>query len=312
MRDTIFKKLFLFMVGAAFFSCSALAQQVFTVRDQESQRPLEYAQVALLRLNQGTATDQAGQFRLLNYTMSDTILLSSLGYQPRKLVISFLLTHPVVYLHKQPLALGEVVVRAPHRKAKTVTHTLGWFASSLGERLHGDRFCVRRGSRIVVWLANPTGQPGDIRQLVIQLLPRQSQGTVEDGFLLVRGCCLDGNPVTGPEQDTSVSTAVYEVKPNSKVIHLSFADAPLPLPAAGGFVGLEWLGDTDTALPVCLALTRSTVTEDGKPSQTWQSYRGKKWGRFGSGYSGTGASKRAVLFSNGNARMEATVSFPVD
>jgi len=89
-------------------------------------------------------------------------------------------------------------------------------------------------------------------------------------------------------------------------LHIDLRKSPLYLPATGGFVGIEWLESEYPNLPVCVAATNSDLATP-EFSATWQSYRGKKWARFGMGYGTDGKLRR---FSNSNARINAVVAFP--
>lgn len=53
-----------------------LAQTVFTLRDKNTEQPIEYAQVALLRINEGTSTTSKGTSTLDNYTLIDSLIVS--------------------------------------------------------------------------------------------------------------------------------------------------------------------------------------------------------------------------------------------
>lgn len=297
--------MFLLIGGTSFFVQPSLAQVAFTVKDKESQKPIEYAQIALLRINQGASTDSNGHFTLDNYLFADIILISALGYRNIKITAKTLVASPVVYLNKEPFALAEVVVSAKRDKSKLYKKRLGWYDDKLSTLLNLDRLCPKKGSRTVVWIENSLHVGGTVDELIIRFLPKIANADSKP--VLVRVCALSGNRTSGPEQDISIIPTAFIVKPKSQTTHILLKDKQLYLPPTGGFIGIEWIGNDSENIPICLGLTKSDARDNNKPGDTWQSYRGKMWSQFGTGY---GPSKRLQTFTNANARIDVIVSFP--
>jgi hypothetical protein len=298
------KKMFLLLGGTFLFSNICLAQISFTVKDRGTQQPIEYAQVALLRINQGASTNERGVFTLDNYVLTDSVIVSSLGYKSEKIAVRYLVANPVVYLLKSPVALNEVTVTASRKAVKFHRKRIGWFDHRVNRFINLSRVCSQKGARMVVWVSNTDNQVGIIEELIVKLLPRPD--TKDRKPVLIRVCSLAGTQAAGPERDASITTTVFKVEPTAQTLHIDLRKSQLYLPATGGFVGIEWLESEYSNLPVCVAATNSDL-DDTELSATWQSYRGKKWARFGIGY---GADGKARRFSNSNARIDAVVAFP--
>lgn len=301
---TRIRKALLLSGGALLFPLACFAQISFAVKDKATQQPIEYAQVALLRINQGASTDEKGGFVLDNYVSTDSVIVSSLRYKTEKFAVKYLTANPVVYLTKSPVALNEVTVTASRKASKFHRKRIGWFDYRVNKFINLSRVCSQKGARIVVWVENTDKQVGIIEELIVKLLPRPD--TKDRKPVLIRVCSLAGSQAVGPERDASITATVFKVEPTAQTLHIDLRKSQLYLPATGGFVGIEWLESEYSTLPVCVAATNSDV-EDSELSATWQSYRGKKWARFGIGYGADGKSRR---FSNSNARIDAVVAFP--
>lgn len=295
----------LFLFGGTFlFPLLSRAQTVFTVKDFDTKQPIEYAQVAILRINEGSLTDAQGNFRLNNYALSDSILISALGYKSERFLLKTFICSPIAYLKKSPIALSEAAVSARRKSTRFYTQRIGWIDGRANTFFNLSRTCTKKGTRVVVWIENKEHKDGIVEGIVLKLLARpdakNSQPTI------VRVCVFTGNQATGPKQEAGIEPAVFKVAPGSQTLRINLYKSQLTLPAQGGFIGAEWVDSPEEALPFCLAITNSD-TNTNDLSNTWQSYRGKKWSRFGVGFGADGKLRR---FNNSNVRIDALVAFP--
>ncbi len=297
--------MFLLLGGTFLFPYISNAQSVFTVKDKTSRQPIEYAQVALLRINQGATTNAEGKFTLDNYLLKDSVIISSLGYTSEKLTIKDLAANPVIHLTKAPIALNEVAVSARKNSIKFHRRQIGWIDKRVNAIFPNlGRICSQKGARIVVWVNNEENQAGAIEGLIVKLLPRPESNDNQPA--LIRVWALSGNQTTGPDNEAGIASTVFVVKPGTQTLHIDLQKSQLYLPASGGFVGIEWLVSEQKMLPVCVGTTNSDLTLN-EVSATWQSYRGKKWGQFGVR---RGVDGKVQRLSNSNARIDAVVAFP--
>jgi hypothetical protein len=83
-----------------------------TVLDVETKEPLPYASIMIVGKQKGTVTNEEGSFMLdlEGISLTDTILFRYMGYETKKITISQLQQHPVVYLKPAALNLAEVKV----------------------------------------------------------------------------------------------------------------------------------------------------------------------------------------------------------
>jgi hypothetical protein len=297
-------RIFLLVGGIFLFPLISKAQTAFTVRDLDTKQPIEYAQVAILRINEGSLTDAQGSFKLDNYALSDSILVSALGYKSERLFLKTLVSSPVVYLKKSPIALSEVAVSAKRKSVKFYTRRIGWVDDRVNTFSNLSRVCTKKGTRVVVWIENKEHKAGIVEGVVLKLLAKTDAKNPKP--TLVRVCVLEGKQTTGPEHEAGIEPMIFKVAPGSQTLRITLEKSQLILLAQGGFVGVEWVDNPEEALPFCLALTNSDANAIDL-SNTWQSYRGKKWGRFGVGYGSDGKLRR---FNNSNARVDALIAFP--
>ena len=164
------------------------------VVDAASGRPLPYASVAAPRRATGTVADAEGRFALaLPAASPDTLLISLVGYQARRLPVAELGRVPGgrVALAPQP-ALAEVVVRPQGQARRRLLGNSGnsnvtsaWFRSNrLGNQM-GQRIAVRHLSmleevsfhvnactydsifyRLNVYRLGPDGRPDEQRSVL--------------------------------------------------------------------------------------------------------------------------------------------------
>ncbi|GAB3636660.1 hypothetical protein GCM10027422_22500 [Hymenobacter arcticus] len=200
--------------------------------------------------------------------------------------------------------MSEVAVSAKRKSVKFTTQRIGWVDDRVNTFFNLSRACTKKGTRVVVWIENKEHKEGIVEGVMLKLLAKPDAKNPKP--TLVRVCVLAGKQATGPEQETGIEPMVFKVAPGNQTLRISLEKSQLTLPIQGGFVGVEWIDNPEEALPFCLALTNSDDNV-ANLSNTWQSYRGKKWSRFGVGYGSDGKLRR---FNNSNARVDALVAFP--
>lgn len=139
---------------------------------------------------------------------------------------------------------------------------------------------------------------------MVKILARQDIKSPKP--ISVRVYALCGNQTTAHQGDIGIVPEIFQVEPSGQTLYIKLQKSQFYLPAQGGFIGIEWLDNTEEFLPVYVALTNSDLGINDM-SNTWQSYHGKKWTRFGVGHGSDGRLRR---FNNSNARIDAIVAFP--
>nr|WP_242693163.1 DUF5686 family protein [Sabulibacter ruber] len=85
--------------------------------DADSQKPLDYVTVHLQSAKVPVFTDEAGQYIIRKYTLSDTVTFTLLGYTPVIKPVKELLKNGTISLDRQSYAIQEIVVRPKENPA---------------------------------------------------------------------------------------------------------------------------------------------------------------------------------------------------
>ncbi|RFP66843.1 carboxypeptidase-like regulatory domain-containing protein [Hymenobacter lapidiphilus] len=111
-----FKTVVFFLLTMLTFGSTAQAQTlVGTIREASTSQPVPYANIGIPGKDVGTVADAQGHYQL-SYTaanLADTVRLSSIGYEPRRVLLRELLAKPDVVLASVAVALADVRVQAP-------------------------------------------------------------------------------------------------------------------------------------------------------------------------------------------------------
>ncbi len=177
---------------------AANAQNVFTavVYDDHERTPLAGVNVSVEGTTIGAATDSQGHVRLLAVPEgAQTILVSSVGFEPRRLSLTFPLPDPetprVIYLREDHDELGDVVVTAT-RMSRTIADTPTRVEVIAGEEIE-EKIVMRPGNISMLLNESPgimvqqtsavTGNAG----IRIQGLDGRYTQLLKDGFPLFGG-----------------------------------------------------------------------------------------------------------------------------
>ena len=93
-----------------YFSLSAQITYTIGIRDFKSNEPLSYCSVIIKASGKGTITNEEGFFQLSLNPLSDTIIVSYLGYGKRAIAVSTLSKKDFVSLERSGILLREAVI----------------------------------------------------------------------------------------------------------------------------------------------------------------------------------------------------------
>ena len=82
-----------------------------TILDATSNEPLAYCNIAIKNQNKGFITNELGQFKLNVHLKRDTLIVSYIGYETRKIPASFFVNNKILKLQSKSIKLEELVVR---------------------------------------------------------------------------------------------------------------------------------------------------------------------------------------------------------
>lgn len=85
------------------------------VLEAGTNQPVPYANIGIPGRNVGTVADEQGRYQLtyIAANLPDTVRLSSLGYEPRRVLLREMVARPQVQLAPAAVALADVRVQAP-------------------------------------------------------------------------------------------------------------------------------------------------------------------------------------------------------
>jgi len=109
------------VIALTFSSLVIYAQELIGfVRDAKDQEPLPFSNIWIKGTTRGTMSDTHGHF-ILNLSASDTLCISTIGYEKREIPAKFITERPlIVLLHEEVQQIGEVTVRPEIPRAKVL------------------------------------------------------------------------------------------------------------------------------------------------------------------------------------------------
>ena len=110
------------------FSFSLFAQESIEgiIKDSETEKPIPYVNIGIVKKDKGTVSTEGGkfEFEIPSNFMNDTIKLSSIGYQSKSMLVknfvAILKTNPIIELIPDIVELEEVVVANKKLKEKII------------------------------------------------------------------------------------------------------------------------------------------------------------------------------------------------
>ena len=100
---------------------SSLAQEITGhVENEKTKEPIPFVSIQIKGTYQGTITNSDGNFKL-SVSTKDTLIISSVGYIPKKVFVAdFNNNSPVIVLKEDVIALDEVTVKPKVPRAKVL------------------------------------------------------------------------------------------------------------------------------------------------------------------------------------------------
>lgn len=154
-------------------SLDAKSSQVFTVSGQvfsaTDQAPMPGVLITKKGTNQGSTTDNGGNFKLPNIQKGDQIVASFVGYESSKITVKDSLLSPI-QLQQDNAALQEVVVASRSKSAKATsraaTPVSGWkayndYLKGATRQFLSQNPTVLRGKVVIQFRVEATGELSD-------------------------------------------------------------------------------------------------------------------------------------------------------
>lgn len=199
-----------------------------------SQEPVPFVNIGVPGKAVGTVADEQGRYRLSGAAPADTVRISSIGYQPRRLTVQALLTQPNVQLTENAVALREVkgkakgyfqrTTRLGFDKAESSTNT-NLNPSNLGSELGTVVRLRHRPTKVLNVNFNINDNKAADLLFRVNLYRLRPDGTPSNDKLLV--CDVVVRPRTG------TNTVAVDLTADKFILDEDF------------FLALEWIGGGD-------------------------------------------------------------------
>ena len=145
------------------FSLSLFAQKSAEgiIKDLETDEPIPYVNIGIVKKNKGTVSTEEGkfEFEIPSKLMTDTIKLSSLGYQSKSMLVkefvAILKANPIIRLLPEITELNEVVVTNKKLKEKILGNKTkskkmrGGFSNAVAGNEVGIKIKIKRSPTYV-------------------------------------------------------------------------------------------------------------------------------------------------------------------
>jgi hypothetical protein len=225
--DLFYKALFSLLLLQTSF---ALAQdQVYHLIDQKTREPVPYANIAVIGKTIGTSSDQKGSFSLpKGCEPTDQLKISAVGFEELSLSVTDL---------KSTIGLKEALYELPEVKVRPGVENKVY---RVGGKFNEDISCYWRCGKEPFIIAKYFEKPVETREYPfldgIYFFAKVRKRPVS---ISIRICLPDssGKPGTPLHQ----SPLVFQLKKGRSERFISLRELHLKIPAAGCFIGIEWL-----------------------------------------------------------------------
>lgn len=256
------------------------AAQVFTstVKSSDDQTPLAYVNVSILNKKIGTNTNSKGEFSLaLQKYKQDTLLISHIGYESKKLTIITLLKHPEHYqnlfMNSAYEAIDEVVLQVKNKKYGG-KHSLGlrkkWFSSRVG---------VQFGMEQAIYIPNDKDKPGKVEEVSFWV-GEEDQMFYNSRFTWFRIKFYNYDKLNQePGKLLSYETLLIKPEGNTEQhLKIEVSKYAIPFPKNGICVVIETINPNPTEGSDNQYMTYPTlIYSREKVNRSWMNYRGNNW-----------------------------------
>jgi hypothetical protein len=178
----------LIIIGYPFYLFAQNIELKGQVIDKKSNEPIAYSTLLVQSLKTGTLADMKGEYKLMipDETSKDTVIISALGYEIKKMTISALSKEKkgIVKLNKKVYLLSEVIIKPKNPKIIN----LGIHDKKPNSPLISNIF----GAHLGLFMENKLNVPGVLKSVSFYI-------------------CAEGKP------NTPFRVRIYSVNPKSKL-----------------------------------------------------------------------------------------------
>lgn len=225
--------------------------------------PLPYTNVALLKNNGGTSSNEKGEFQINNICIDDTIKITNIAYYPKLIGVSKLINNDTIYLEEQIKQLSEItVINFVKFKNEKDIGFLDYVSNA--------SYSLHPGNQMAVFIENKIKKEGWLKAVSFKV---KEKGTCKNS-IRVRVLQLDPKD-NEPSYDILNADIILNFNDLKRTNHIDISRFKILMPKEGVFVVLEWVGPEI----YCDENSYTTISGNSKVASNlvWLNQRDRVW-----------------------------------
>ncbi|WP_116787359.1 carboxypeptidase-like regulatory domain-containing protein [Flavobacterium psychrotrophum] len=233
---------------ALWLTCFTSAQQIFTVKDENTREPVPYVNITFSEKTEGTTADENGKFSIPDSNSEEFLVFSAIGYKPLKIKIKEMPS--VILLNEMAIELQELVLK------KTTYHE-----KKLG-KLITNNINHYFGCRSTPWMIGKKFVLNDNQydNFFIRKISFLSDSRQQKSVMNIRLMSIDSSGLPG--KYIFNKNLVCPVEKGLKHTEIDISQFNVVMPPQGVYVIFEWLIIDENQF------TEKRVTDISKPYKT--------------------------------------------
>ncbi|WP_418510672.1 carboxypeptidase-like regulatory domain-containing protein [Corallibacter sp.] len=238
--------------------------------------PLPYSNVSILNKNIGTSADSLGVFNFnVSKHLGDTIFVSQLGYQTKKIPVNSLINQSfvkIILLESQSI-LDEVLI-SNKKKTYTSVKTLGVNRSKIK-----FRSSVPYGYERCLYIENKEGKKGKLSWVSFDLKKKKPREGYDMFPTYYRIKFYEFNKAKNiPDKPLSSFDSIIKPKNKNQKVTINLNETYIPFSNSGICACIEAINPKPNQPKKTMYLTApNLVVTYNEEALTWSSYRGQLW-----------------------------------
>lgn len=225
---------------------------------------LPFTNIVLLKSNNGTITNEYGEFELHNISLIDTLKITNIAFIPKLIAVNLMSNNMEIVLIDSVKKLDEVIVKNFGSYKQILNLGYSTF-SNRGE------FKLLPGNQIAVYINNPSNKEGWVKNISFGI---KDFGKCKNSLRLR---LLEVDTITFyPTNDLLLDDIILDISSLKKKNKIDLSSYKVLMPKQGIYIMLEWVSpDTDCNKNSYTSITANLETQT---NIVWLNYRDKKWG----------------------------------
>ena len=214
------------------YALSGISQN--QIIDSESKEPVSYAHIKSINKLKGVISDYNGFFVLnSSFRELDSIIISCIGYDRKKILVSQLLENKVVELTPSTQNLSEVIVTA--KKTKYQLKNIGITKKPKKTRFADYVGTGKNGEQKALWIPNDYSIPGYLKNINVYV---SDLGYPDAHFRIHVYACNEFE--TKPDKELTKSNIIASATKGNEWVTIDMSNEHIQVGEQGCFIGIEW------------------------------------------------------------------------